>query len=165
MGSVPAASRGFLFEGWFTDAACTVPATGVDAATGRLVPQKAATVWTEQTYYAKFVATETTLTLHTVGVTDVDQAFLFRITGKPGTDTAGVELTVAVMGNESITVDKLPTGEYVVTELSAWSWRYQADAAQKNVTLTYDGENTLTYTYTRENGLWLDGNTVVDNLF
>lgn len=164
-GSAPIVSEGFLFDGWYTDAACTVPATNVDAS-GQIVPQKAAgSVWTEQVFYAKFIATKAPLTITTTGVTDADQAFLFRVSGKEGTETAGVALTVSVIGNGSVVVDELPTGEYTVMELSGWSWRYEADAAQKAVAVAYGKSNAVTYTYTRENGQWLDGNAVAENVF
>ena len=95
---------------------------------------------------------------------DSDQVFIFRIQGKENTDTAGVDLLVTVVGNGSVTITKLPTGSYTVTELTDWSWRYENDEAVREVELIYkDGGNTLLYDNSRENGKWLDANTLADN--
>lgn len=168
-GSTPIVNKGFLFRGWYTDAACTRP---VDAAwvgaDGRLSPQKTGSIWTAATYYAKFTALETDLTITTksTAAIDADQVFLFRIKGKDGTDTAGIDLTVTVVGNGSVTVTKLPTGDYTVTELTDWSWRYENGTAQREITLEYtEDTNELVYDNNRPNGKWLDGNAVRDNRF
>ena len=133
-----------------------------------LKPEKTANVWTSATYYAKFAALETELTITTMSTaaTDADQVFIFRIQGKAGTETGGIDLTVTVAGNNSVTVTKLPTGSYTVTELTDWSWRYENDAAEREVNLTYNnGSNEIVYDNSRENGKWLDGNTAKDNKF
>ena len=97
---------------------------------------------------------------------DTDQAFIFKIKGKEGTDTEKIDLTVTVIGNDSVTITKLPTGDYTVTEITDWSWRYENATAQREVTLHYqDDGHELIYSNTRENGKWLDGNAVKDNKF
>ena len=97
---------------------------------------------------------------------DTNQAFLFHIQGKAGTETEGIDLTVTVIGNGSTTITGLPTGEYTVTELTDWSWRYENDTAQREITLEYNnGSNELIYDNTRTHGKWLDGNAVKDNLY
>lgn len=169
-GSSPFANQGFVFLGWYTDPDCrnAVSADWVDAESGLLIPQKSGNVWTATTYYAKFVALETDLTI-TTGSTasiDADQVFIFHIQGKPGTDTAQIDLTVTVVGNGSVTITKLPTGQYTVTELTDWSWRYENATAQRELNLTYqDGGTQIIYDNSRENGKWLDGNAVQDNQF
>lgn len=169
-GSIPTANKGFAFLGWYTDADCTVAvdASWVDSATGWLVPRKTGDVWVATTYYAKLAALETDLTITTASTasSDSDQTFIFSIKGKSGTDTAGIDLTVTVQGNGSVTVTKLPVGEYTVTELTDWSWRYENAAAQREVYLAYnDGSNTLVFDNTRQNGNWLDGNAIENNRF
>lgn len=168
-GSAPIVSKGFLFRGWYLDAACTKP---VDPSwvngNNELIPRKTGSIWTATTYYAKFAAMETDLTITTksTAAIDANQVFLFTIRGKEGTDTAGVNLTVTVVGNGSVTVTKLPTGDYTVTELTDWSWRYENSTAQREITLEYtEGTNELVYDNSREHGKWLDGNTVKDNRF
>ncbi len=170
IGSAPIVNEGFIFLGWYTDASCTVPvdSSWVEGATNRIVPRKSGNVWTAATYYAKFAALETDLTVTTksTAASDSDQAFLFRIQGKPGTDTEGIDLMISVIGNGSVTVTKLPTGEYTVTELTDWSWRYENAAAQRNITLEYRPEGSeLIFDNSRENPFWLDGNAVKDNRF
>lgn len=169
-GSAPLVNSGFIFLGWYTDADCTKPvnAAWVNDETGLLKPQKTGTVWSDTTYYAKLAALETDLTITTRGTAsvDTDQAFVFRIRGTAGTDTAGIDLTVTVIGNDSVTVTKLPVGQYTVTELTDWSWRYENAAAERAVNLTYnDGANEIVFENSRENGRWLDGNAVKNNLF
>ena len=159
-GSAPIVSKGFLFRGWYLDAACTKPVdSSWVSSNNELIPQKTESIWTATTYYAKFAAMETDLTITTksTAAIDANQVFLFTIQGKEGTDTAGVNLTVTVVGNGSVTVTKLPTGDYTVTELSDWSWRYENSTAQREITLEYtEGTNELVYDNSREHGKWLD---------
>ena len=140
----------------------------VNSETRRIVPQKDGNVWNGATYYAKFAALETDLTITTQSTSssDANQVFLFRIQGKTGTKTEGIDLTVTVVGNNSVTVTKLPTGDYTVTELTDWSWRYENSTARRDLTLEYNnGTNQLIFDNRRENGMWLDGNAVKDNRF
>lgn len=59
---------------------------------------------------------------------DVNQSFLFQIQGTPDdTKLEKIDMTVTIQGNGSINIQKLPVGEYTVTELTDWSWRYSAD--------------------------------------
>ncbi len=169
-GSEPIVNNGFIFLGWYTDVDCThaVDATWVNSQTHRLTPRKSGNIWKSSTYFAKFAALETDLTITTksTAVSDTDQVFLFRIQGKPGTKTQAINLMVTVIGNGSTTVTKIPTGDYIVTELTAWSWRYENGAAVREITLEYNnGMNTIVFDNYRENGLWLDGNAVKDNRF
>lgn len=169
-GSMPYINNGFAFIGWFTDKDCTKPVNPnwVDTATNTLKPQKTEGVWFAATYYAKFAGLETDLKISTKSTTsvDADQVFIFNIKGKAETDTKDINLFVTLQGNSSVTVAKLPVGEYTVTELTDWSWRYENDSATRDVTLNYNnGFNEITFTNTREKGKWLDGNTAIDNKF
>ncbi len=169
-GSMPFVNNGFIFLGWYTDVDCTnpAPADWVDSTTNRLIPQKTGAIWTATTYYAKFAALETDLTLTTklTDSWDENQAFLFRVQGKAGTDTAGIDLTVTVVGNSSTTITKLPVGDYTITELTDWSWRYENGSAVREVTLEYHGgSNEIVFMNNREHIQWLDGNAIKDNRF
>jgi hypothetical protein len=168
-GSKPLIPNGFVFLGWFTDPDCQQPVdpSWVDSE-NLLKPQKTGNIWQNATYYAKFETLETELTITTTSTAeaDADQVFIFRITGKENTETAGIDLTVTVIGNGSVTITKLPTGSYTVTELTDWSWRYENQAAAREVVLTYNnGANEIFYNNSRENGQWLDGNALNDNQF
>ena len=88
----------------------------------------------------------------TIVKTNTDQdthSFLYRVEGE------GVSLTVAITGNGSVTIDKLPIGEYKVTELSSWSWRYELPESQ-NVSLA-KGDATVTFTNGIRLLFWLSG--------
>lgn len=166
-GSKPLINKGFVFLGWFTDPECTVPvdSSWVDSE-NRLKPQKTGFVWKDTIYYAKFAAMETELTITTKSTVDSDQVFIFRIKGKDGSETAGIDLTVTVYGDSSVTITKLPVGSYTVTEQTDWSWRYENTEANREVNLIYnDGTNEIIYDNSRENGKWLDGNAAKDNQF
>lgn len=168
-GSEPIENNGFMFIGWYADADCTRPvdASWVDKE-GHIVPVKTDGVWSAATFYAKFVALETDLniTVKSTSDSDADQAFMFRIQGKPGTMTEGVDITVTVIGNSTTTVTKLPTGEYTVTELTDWSWRYENGTAKREIVLEYNGgSNSLIFDNSRPNASWLDGNAVKDNKY
>ena len=169
-GSVPTVNEGYLFQGWYLDADCTqpVPEAWVNPTTNRLTPVKTGSIWQTATYYAKINALETSLTIRTTGADnrDSEQSFLFRITGVAGTDTADINLTVAVVGNSQVTITHLPVGDYVITELTSWSWRYDTAEASREVTLEYSATGTLAvYDNARGNGQWLDGNDVCTNQF
>ena len=121
----------------------------------------------------------TSLTIQKTGYSgyekvDPNQTFLFQITGE------NMNLIVTVHGNSPTTINGLKVGsEYTVTELTDWSWRYEFskwvfvsdDAAGANgtenaaaVTLGTDG-NEITFTNTRSENKWLDGDCWLDNLF
>lgn len=169
-GSQPIVNKGFKFVGWFTDSFCTIPVldSELNSETNMLTPQKRGTIWTDTTYYAKFIALETDLTIETVNSQSVDQnqAYIFRIVGKKDTDTQNVDVTVSIIGNDSVTIEKLPTGEYTITELTGWSWRYSCADSKRDIMLEYnENGSTLTFSQERKNPYWLDGNAVKDNVF
>ena len=166
-GSAPLVRNGFVFLGWYTDPDCTNPVdSGWVDSNNLLKPQKTGDVWKAATYYAKFEALETELTITTKSTMDEDQVFIFRIQGKADTMTAGIDLTVAVAGGSSVTVTKLPVGSYTVSEMTDWSWRYENAEAVREITATYgNGTNEIVYDNSRENGKWLDGNASNDNQF
>ena len=166
-GSTPLVQNGFLFQGWYKDPDCTEPveATWVDGS-NHLTPQKIGSVWTDTTYYAKFSALETELTITTKSTVDADQVFIFHIKGTD-TNTEEIDLTVTVIGDSSVTITKLPVGNYTVTEMTDWSWRYENENAVQEVMLNYNGgaTNEIIFNNSRENGKWLDGNATKDNQF
>ena len=168
-GSEPIVNKGFAFIGWYKDIDCTIP---VDSQwvnqNNHIQPVKQGEIWTPATYYAKFIALETDLTITTksTAAVDTNQVFIFNIKGKAGTDTERINITVTVVGNNSVTVAKLPTGDYTVTELTDWSWRYENSTAIREVKLDYsESGNEIIFDNSRENGKWLDGNDVKNNKF
>lgn len=169
-GSVPTAKNGFVFVGWFTDEACAHPVDAglVNASTNRLTPQKTGDVWQPMTFYAKFIALETDLTIRNqfVDPQDAPQAFVFRIMGTAGTPTEDIDLTVSIVGSGDVTVTKLPTGQYTVMEASGWAWRYETADSERTLNLEYsENGTTLVFAHTREGLTWLDGNAANTNVF
>lgn len=166
-GSKPLVQNGFVFLGWFADPDCKVPVNSSWVDSNYLLkPQKTADVWQSTTYYAKFTAMETELKITTKSTMDADQVFIFRIQGKADTETAEIDLTVTVVGDNSVIITKLPIGNYTVSELIDWSWRYENSEVEREIALTYnEGAIEIVYDNSRENGKWLDGNDSRDNRY
>lgn len=87
---------------------------------------------------------------------DVNQSFIFRVT-----NNTGFSLDVVVNGNGSVTVKDLPIGNYTVTEMTGWSWRYSPNGS-KYVT---PDNTSVTFTNNRQNDKWLDGDNYKENQF
>lgn len=103
---------------------------------------------------------------------DENQSTLFCVTGPNG-----FWMDVVIVGNRSVTIKDLPLGNYTVTELTDWSWRYSLeqiaaekdtnaviDSTNKNIAflLTIDGE-TVTFSNIREKDTWLSGDCYAEN--
>lgn len=130
----------------------------------------------EQTIRVLYLPAYTSLTIIKNGADDLDrnQTFLFRVTGE------GVDVTVTVHGNSSVTIDGLTIGaSYTVTEITEWSWRYGEQVftttlnnyeapATGGITVTLSAnkeENSVTCTNTRTVPYWLDGDNYKVNIF
>lgn len=91
---------------------------------------------------------------------------MFRVKGTDGTATADVDITVSIKGSDSVTVKDLPVGDYTVSELTEWSWRYQNDgSAALDVTVVAGKDNTAAFSNTPNSKQWLGGETEKDNRF
>lgn len=174
-GSTPTPDDGYRFVGWYLDESCTIPvdSSWIDATTNKLTPQKNNGLYEAATYYAKFEAANTDLTIrkkYPNGADysiDVTQTFIFDIKGVSGTATADIDLTVTVHGAGEITITDLPIGAYTVTEQTDWSWRYEpTDGNNKQtITLSPTEENIVTFENTRAETKWLDGDSYDVNIF
>lgn len=112
------------------------------------------------------------LTIKTSGVEAIDenQTYIYRVRGNDA-HTKVIDLTVAIHGDGQATVKNLPSGEYKVTQVNAWSWRYTPDqTAERSVTL--DANKTVEYKQTRaqesdadnnNKWKWLNGQHWIDN--
>ena len=107
---------------------------------------------------------------------DVGQSYLFRIEGE------GVDLVVVVHGAGQVIIEGLKVnGQYTVTEITDWSWRYSNtpdwtflsegetvatgnDSPTATITMGADG-NEITFANSRTNRYWLDGDCWQDNWF
>jgi hypothetical protein len=96
-----------------------------------------------------------------------NEQFMFRITG----GTLANPLTVTVKAGNSVTVAELQPGTYKVTEVTAWSWRYDLDTAVTGNTVersvVIDGGETekVTFTNKRNDKNWLYGENAKDNAY
>ena len=167
-GSMPTAASGYKFVGWYKDEGCTEPVAAAWIANNKLTPEKTkdlgngVTGYEAATYYAKFELDVFDLTIKKEGCAEIDenQSFLFRITGPNG-----FSMEVTVQGNGSKTIQGLQMGEYTVTEVKSWSWRYKCQnnnqvVKSENVT---DGEASVTFTNKRDFVFWLNGCAFADN--
>ena len=174
-GSIAIAADGYKFVGWYSHWDCLDSQWLSDDP--HYKPTKAETaLWADgTTYYAKFEVSTTTLTIVKDGVVgfgtvDLNQTFIFNIKGN------GVNLDVTVNSKNgwSTTIDGLTVGvTYTVTEKTDWSWRYQCEgwthgtaSGKGNVaTITLGLDGTITFTNSRSQDKWLDGDSWCDNLF
>ncbi len=102
------------------------------------------------------------LTIRKTGCDAVDenQAFLFRITG-----AGGFTLDVTVTGNGAVTVRNLLEGEYTVTELTDWSWRYEPEANSVRISHedAVDGRAETVFSNRCTEEKWLSGDSLCEN--
>ena len=98
---------------------------------------------------------------------DPSQTFLFHVVGTA--DVSGMpntDMTIALLGNQETTIQHLPVGTYTVTELSNWSWRYEATDAEQTAKIEKPSETpVVTFDNERKKDKWLDGNGYRDNGF
>ena len=168
-GSMPTAASGYKFVGWYKDEGCTEPVAAAWIANNKLTPEKTkdlgngVTGYEAATYYAKFELDVFDLTIKKEGCAEIDenQSFLFRITGPNG-----FSMEVTVQGNTGKTIQGLQMGEYTVTEVESWSWRYKCQNNDQKVTPdnVKDGSAELTFHNDRtKNIFWLNGCAFADN--
>ena len=111
------------------------------------------------------------LTVKTSGVEAIDenQTYIYRVRGTDA-HTKLVDLTVAIHGDGQATVKNLPSGDYEVTQVDTWSWRYTPEqTAERSVTLNANG-TVVEYTQSRAHEgdtgnkwKWLNGQHWIDN--
>ncbi|MBR6617701.1 MAG: InlB B-repeat-containing protein [Oscillospiraceae bacterium] len=143
----------YVFKGWYSDPQGTKQV-------GSTVYFKPS-VAQDATYYAVFGMRTADLTINQNGGAQEDH-FLYRIT-----DEKGQERIVSVTGGGSVTIRELPCGEYTVTEITEWDWRYHhdPDGTQKKITVNTAQENAVTFQNTPNDKNWLGGEAATDNLF
>jgi len=102
-----------------------------------------------------------------------DQRFMFTVVGGDKNLTVVIPVEAFEDGKASVIVKDLLIGDYTVTELTDWSWRYtvvdeKGDPAEayKTVTLSSIGEqNAVTFINNRTEEKWLDGEAYAKNSF
>ena len=161
-GSVPTAKSGYTFDGWYQDAACTIPVGEkgtVDDATGKLTPERSELLPAPRTnvFYARFKAVYGNVTIERKATEDESNGvgtYVYRLTSK---DNPAYVVEVTVPAGGSTTVYDLPCGSYTAEQVNSWSWRY-ADGAQ---TVTVEDSQTKTVTFDRAavKEKWLTGSS------
>ncbi len=110
------------------------------------------------------------LTIKTSGAEAIDenQTYIYRVRGTDA-HTKVIDLTVAIHGNGQATVKNLPSGQYKVTQVNTWSWRYTPNQTARSVTLNANG-TVVEYTQNRAHEgdegnkwKWLNGQHWIDN--
>lgn len=179
-GSTATAGSGFVFKGWYQDEACTIPVESGWVTDGTtLKPAKLDTAANEVRYYALFEPVLSSMTIqkevqNLPGDMSNDDNFLFHVKGVG--KTAYIDIIVSISGNGSVTLKDLPIGDYIVTELTNWSWEYEASptwsytgdvqgsTAAASITVSTDG-GTITFTNTYVEQDWLGGEGSNENKF
>lgn len=112
------------------------------------------------TFYYKEKPVDLTITKTGVDKIDENQSFIFHVTG-----SSGIDLTVTIVGNGSITIKDLPHGTYTITEETDWSWRYTPDKSSQTIKLPQDGNNVVFKNSRNDINKWLNGNAHIKNIF
>lgn len=108
----------------------------------------------------------TTLTITKKGMQDPldnGQSFLFKVTG-PKLPDDGLLIAINENGSETIS-GLLVGGQYTVTEVESWSWRYTANPVTSNALVADGKQNQVTVENKREKVNWLDGDCYKENVF
>ena len=160
LGSTPAAASGFKFVGWYKDKECMQAVDAAWIANNKITPKQTKDLgsgvlgYEGATYYAKFDYDLADLIISKADceVIDENQSFIFDVTGPNG-----YSKRVVIKGTGSVTITGLEVGEYTVTEVTSWSWRYTTGGSQK-ITLPGAQTNAVSFTNNVSNSKWLSGN-------
>jgi uncharacterized repeat protein (TIGR02543 family) len=161
-GATPAAKSGYTFDGWYQDAACTIPVGEkgtVDDATDKLTPKHSELLPAPQTnvFYARFKAVYGNVTITREATEDEsngDGTYVYRLTSQAD-PTYIVEVTVPKGG--STTVYDLPCGDYTVEQVNSWSWRYSD--REQTVEIEKDKTKTVKFDGAAVKKKWLTGSS------
>ena len=161
-GTTPAAKSGYTFDGWYQDAACTIPVGEkgtVDDATDKLTPKRSELLPAPQTnvFYARFKAVYGNVTITREATEDESNGvgtYVYRLTSK---DNPAYVVEVTVPKGGSTTVYDLPCGSYTVEQVNSWSWRYSD--REQTVEIEQDKMKTVTFDGAAVKEKWLTGSS------
>ncbi len=175
-GSKAMTGIGFQFVGWYYDEACTqaVPSEWVTEKYGdyELIP-KAIVEDTdgEEHFYALFEPIYGNLQINKTvagGEGDSGDTFLFRVEGKDHNNKhidIIVSITDAPPNVDTVLLNKVPIGNYTVTELTDWSWEYTTGTEECTAIVEKDTTTEVSFTNNSTPSNWLSDETVNENQF
>lgn len=112
--------------------------------------------------YADLTITKTGLNQHTyTGENEDRESAIFEVVS---VEEPSKKWTVAINGNNSVTLTGLKVGDYTVTELNSWTWRY-ADQTVQTATVVGGDTVTVTFNNAHNNDKWLGGDNYANNVF
>ncbi|MBQ3138366.1 MAG: InlB B-repeat-containing protein [Ruminococcus sp.] len=156
-GSTPHIAPGYYFDGWYADEQCSKKVSpdwiGAD---NKITPKPENGILSQATYYAKVEPCSLTITKK--GDVKANETFLFNVASTDGK----FDKVVSITGNNSTTIDYIPQGEYTITEISDWSWKYNAIEA-KSITITTD--HTVEFENSRNENKLLGDESNINNVF
>lgn len=92
------------------------------------------------------------------------QSTVYHVYGTSDSGTE-VDLEVIIVGNDFITIKNVPVGTYTIEEKESWSWRYDADDAEKEASVVGGKTEEVSFSNTRQRIYWLSGDNYLLNLF
>ena len=162
-------------EGWYKDAACTIPVTSADGILendGTFIPNvkliKDVDDDYEVTFYAKFVSES--IVINRTNAQPYEN-FVYHVVSDKGVD---IYVTVACdeNGNGSTRINEVPDGKYTVTEVKDWSWRYDQVSQTKDKNTSGDDGDVFNFELEfdfngeQQRRNWLNGwDEIVKNVF
>lgn len=178
LGANAMAGKGFDFEGWFRDEACTVPVNPTWVIDGTLLkPLELVDNFDgvdDDTihYYAKFEPQYGSLIVTKLRgdnntPVEPNESFLFHIKGK-NSNNKHIDMVITITNAGSKTINKIPIGDYEVTEMGDWSYTFisptggRAEDVVKNVTVEEDDTKTVEFDKYPQNSDWLTGEKIDD---
>ena len=176
LGSKAMSGIGFQFVGWYYDEACTqaVPSEWVTEKDGdyELIPKAIVEDPDgEEHFYALFEPIYGKLQINKTvagGEGDSGDTFLFRVKGKDHNNKhidIIVSITDASPNVDTVLLNKVPIGNYTVTELTDWSWEYTTGTEECTAIVEKDKPTEVSFTNTPDPSNWLNGETVNENQF
>lgn len=96
--------------------------------------------------------------------TTEQQSCVFHIEGTTTGTNEKISMNVVIVGNGSKTIAHVPVGNYTVTELTGWTWRYELDGSN-NIAVEVKGDDKpkAEFNNKRNEDKWLSGDNYVRN--
>ena len=155
--------NGAVFDYWYKDPECTIrvePRDGVVEGDGTFKPNANVIEGETFTFYAKFISGS--IEINRTGA-EANEVFVYRVQGA-GADFY-VTLTCDQNGNGSRMILDVGPGDYTITEVGNWSWRY-GEATKTITDHPGNGLKSVAFDGTAKNQSWLSKfSEVVSNIF